>query len=212
MKLSGNWALQTNECESNRLPPFCPQGCYFLVDTLHPLYSFVQCWLVSWHHNVGFLSPSDFSGLHVCGFCLHKREKPIVLLGPWLNRNSCRGFGRPNETLTLFKTKDVNFATLSKRKCCNFLPCSRLHISLHFHILQRRRTKSAKFMWLKGENRRKSAGTTLFKTKMLNCTPCLRQRTLEVTPWLLERPYIGNTYQPNIWHPWYYQERKLHFV
>ena len=23
-------------------------------------------------------------------------------------------------------TKDVNFATLSKRKCCNFLPCSRL--------------------------------------------------------------------------------------
>ena len=37
------------------------------------------------------------------------------------------GFGRLNETLTLFKTKDVNFATLSKRKCCsNFLPCSRL--------------------------------------------------------------------------------------
>ena len=36
------------------------------------------------------------------------------------------GFGRLNETLTLFKT-DVNFATPSKRKCCNFLPCSRLN-------------------------------------------------------------------------------------
>ena len=30
------------------------------------------------------------------------------------------GFSRLNETLTLFKTQDVNFATLSKRKCCNF--------------------------------------------------------------------------------------------
>ena len=44
-------------------------------------------------------------------------------------------------------TKDVNFATLSKRKCSNFLPCSRLdqagpiqntkkvHKSLRFHAL-----------------------------------------------------------------------------
>ena len=28
-------------------------------------------------------------------------------------------------------TKDVNFATLSKRKCCNFLPCSRLDQAGH---------------------------------------------------------------------------------
>ena len=47
------------------------------------------------------------------------------------NRNLGRGFGRLDETLTLFKTKDVNFATLSKRECCNFLPCSRLDQAGH---------------------------------------------------------------------------------
>ena len=53
------------------------------------------------------------------------------------NRNLGRGFGRLNETLTLFKTqKYVNFATLSKRKCCNFLPCSRLDQAGVFKTLQ----------------------------------------------------------------------------
>ena len=72
--------------------------------------------------------------------------------------------------------EDVNFATLSKRKCCNFLPSSRLDkhavlkkkqrcISLCFQQFQQRRTKSAKIMWSKGEKKRRFAGTTLFKTQ-----------------------------------------------
>ena len=51
---------------------------------------------------------------------------------PWggggvLNRNLGRGV-RPTQRNPhpVQDTKDVNFATLSKRKCCNFLPCSRL--------------------------------------------------------------------------------------
>ena len=41
------------------------------------------------------------------------------------------GFGRLNKTLTLFKTQRCKFFTLSKRKCCNFLPCSRLDQAGH---------------------------------------------------------------------------------
>ena len=70
--------------------------------------------------------------------------------GEVLNRNlGGGGFGRLDETLTRFKAKDVNFATPSKRKCCNFLPCSRPGqiipyskqwkrcVSLRFHAFQR---------------------------------------------------------------------------
>ena len=47
--------------------------------------------------------------------------------GGVLNRNLGRGV-RPTQRNPdpVQGTKDVNFATLSKRKCCNFLPCSRL--------------------------------------------------------------------------------------
>ena len=57
----------------------------------------------------------------------------VTLTSAWsqlsrvLNRNSGRGV-RPTQRNPdpVQDTKDVNFATLSKRKCCNFLPCSRL--------------------------------------------------------------------------------------
>ena len=53
-------------------------------------------------------------------------------------------------------------------------------------------------------------------TKMWNCIPCLRQRTLKMMPWLSERPHIGNIweYPPTrgdlippdkilgLWHHW----------
>ena len=47
--------------------------------------------------------------------------------GGVLNRNLGRGV-RPTQRNPdpVQDTNDVNFATLSKRKCCNFLPCSRL--------------------------------------------------------------------------------------
>ena len=47
--------------------------------------------------------------------------------GGVLNRNLCRVV-RPTQRNPdpVEDAKDVNFATLSKRKCCNFLPCSRL--------------------------------------------------------------------------------------
>ena len=59
-------------------------------------------------------------------------SKRVKIPGGVLNRNWVGGFGRLNETLTLFKTQKIifatlsNFATLPKRKWCNFLPCSRL--------------------------------------------------------------------------------------
>ena len=47
--------------------------------------------------------------------------------GGVLNRNLGRGVRPTQRNLDPVQdTKDVNFATLSKRKCCNFLPCSRL--------------------------------------------------------------------------------------
>ena len=45
--------------------------------------------------------------------------------GGVLNRNLGRGV-RPTQRNPVEDTKDVNFATLPKRTCCNFLPCSRL--------------------------------------------------------------------------------------
>ena len=105
-------------------------------------------------------------------------------------------------------TKYENVATLSKRKSCNFLTCSRLDQAvpynnsrtLHkisFHASERRHTKSAKTMWLMGEDKRsRFSGTTLFKTKgVRNCVPCLRQRTLEMIPSRAEGPYIGNIWE-----------------
>ena len=76
----------------------------------------------------------------------------------------------------MMRTTPVNFATLSKRKHCSFLTCSRLdqalpyskqykrYISWRFHAFQRRHTKSANIMWLKGEKRRRFVLTTLLYT------------------------------------------------
>ena len=80
-------------------------------------------------------------------------------------------------------TKDVNFATLSERKCWNFLPCSRLDQAgriqnskngTYFHAFPRRCTKSAKIMWSKGE-------TTLFKTRICEIVYPVYDRTLSQT-------------------------------
>ena len=53
--------------------------------------------------------------------------------GGVLNRNLGREV-RPTQqnTQPVKDTKDVNFAALSKRKCCNFLPCSRLDQALPY--------------------------------------------------------------------------------
>ena len=75
------------------------------------------------------------------------------------------GFGRLNETLTLFTTQ----------KMYVLLPCLRESAVISypvqdwtkhfiFHAFQRRRTKSAKINWSKGEKRRRFVGTSLFKT------------------------------------------------
>ena len=71
--------------------------------------------------------------------------------------------------------KNVNFATLSKRRCgCNFSPCSRLDQSVTifktigrarkcvFHAFQQRR---AEIMLLRGEERSRRFAGTLFKTQ-----------------------------------------------
>ena len=54
--------------------------------------------------------------------------------GGVLNRNLGRG-GRPTQRNPnpVQDTKYVNFATLSKRKCCNFLPCSRMDQAGRIH-------------------------------------------------------------------------------
>ena len=41
-------------------------------------------------------------------------------------------FGRLNETHPVQPKDVINFATLSKRKCCNILPCSRLEKALPY--------------------------------------------------------------------------------
>ena len=117
------------------------------------------------------------------------------------------GFRRLTETLTLFKTKDVKFATLSKRKCCNFLPCSRLD--------QAGRIENTKngaqvcvFTQFKecARNQRKLCDRRGRKGKDLRGRPCsrhenvksytlFRQRTLKMIPWLSESPYIGNIWE-----------------
>ena len=50
------------------------------------------------------------------------------------NRNLGGGGVRPTQRNPdpVQDTRDVNFATLSKRKCCNFLPCSRLDQALPY--------------------------------------------------------------------------------
>ena len=54
-------------------------------------------------------------------------KSQVFIPGGVLNRNFCRGV-RPTQRNPdpVQDTKDVRFTTLSKRKCCNFLPCSRL--------------------------------------------------------------------------------------
>ena len=54
-----------------------------------------------------------------------------------LNRNLGRGV-RPTQRNPdpVQDTKDVNFATLCKRKCCNFLTCSRLYQAGRFKTLK----------------------------------------------------------------------------
>ena len=86
--------------------------------------------------------------------------KPYMLYewhpGGVLSRNLGRGV-RPTQRNPdpVQDTKGVNFATLSERKCCNFLPCSRLDQAdriqnskngTYFHAFPRRCTKSANIM------------------------------------------------------------------
>ena len=90
-----------------------------------------------------------------------------------LNRNLGRGgwSTRPNPD-PVQDTKYVNFATLSKRKCCNFLPCSRLDWAL-LH-----------------SNQYTVNGTTLLKTHKTAFYTLFRQRMMGSTS--LYRKYLGS--------------------
>ena len=115
--------------------------------------------------------------------CLCRMPRGVYSTGIWVG-----GFCQLNETLTLFKTQKMYiFATLSKRKCCNFLPCSRVDqagriqntkngtevcIFAHSNEGARNQRKLCDQRGRKGEDLR-------------------GQRTLKMIPWLSERPYIG---------------------
>ena len=95
-----------------------------------------------------------------------------------LNRNSGRGV-RPTQRKPdpVQDTKNVNLLPCLREsavisypvqdwtKQAVFKTLRTVHVSLRFHAFQRRRTKSAKIMRSKEENRRRFAGTTLFKTR-----------------------------------------------
>ena len=49
---------------------------------------------------------------------------------------------RPTQQNPVQDTKDVHFATPSKRKCCNFLPCSRLDKTLPYPVREWKGKKS----------------------------------------------------------------------
>ena len=95
-------------------------------------------------------------------------------MGAVLNRNLGKGV-RPTQQNPdpVQDTKDVNCATLSKRKCCNLLPCSRLdkvlpysmEHKLAFSHISMKWTKSVNIMWSKGAKRRSFCGNTLFRQK-----------------------------------------------
>ena len=97
--------------------------------------------------------------------------------GGVLNRNLGRGVRLTQRNPDPVQhTKDVNFATLSKRKCCNFLPCSRrdqagriqtlkmVHKFAFSRILTKAHETSENYA-IKGGEKEKICGTTLFKTR-----------------------------------------------
>ena len=95
--------------------------------------------------------------------------------GVYSTRILVGGFGRLNETLTLFKTQKMYILIPCLRESAViFYPVQGL-IKHHriqsnknghkfaFHASQQRHTKSAKIMWLRGQERRRFSGTTLFR-------------------------------------------------
>ena len=70
-------------------------------------------------------------------------------------------------------TKDVNFATVSKRKCCSFLPCSRLDQAgrvetVHKFAFSRTSTKAYEISEncvIEGGEKEKISTDGLFKTR-----------------------------------------------
>ena len=120
-----------------------------------------------------------------------------------LNRNLGRGV-RPTQRNPdpVQDTKDVNFATLSERKCYNFFTLFKTGPSItvfkaiktvHKFAFSRISTKaheiSENYVIEGGEKERICGEDPVQDTKMW-----LRQRTLKMIPWLAERPY-----QRNIW-------------
>ena len=93
------------------------------------------------HNKVWSTLSANQSSYHECIINQCYDDSGILFLGwvcVWtpggvLNRNLGRGV-RPTQRNPdpVQDAKYVNFATLSKRKCCNFLPCSRLDQALPY--------------------------------------------------------------------------------